>query len=138
MVAPLSQVRVAGRTQLPVDVSSTPASWAGGFLFNFAQQGFLFQSMLIFLVYRKPRAKDQVSQDAERSHHSCKQGGENLDQFVLRAGANIAVGPENQGQPQGSQEGSKQCREILEEGRQAAQGRFGNRRDYTVGRDFRR
>jgi hypothetical protein len=106
-------VGVAVRAELPVGPGSISTSWADRLLFNLRQERFLFQGVLVSLIDRLGRSQDEVDEQAEWPHDPGRQGRQYLDKGIVSSGTDIAVGPEDQAQPERSQERPKQGGQVL-------------------------
>ncbi len=102
------QARVAVRANLPVGVNLAAAARAERFFFDGLQERLFLKRALVFIFQRVPRAQKEIHQDPRQEQHRCYQNRQDAQKRVARAAADIAICPDHQADPQGSDKGGSE------------------------------
>src|SRR3990172_3826364 len=131
--ARLAQPSVAVGAKQPIVLGLPAAARARPVGLDAAEQGFLFQRPFVLFFQGQARAQDQIDDHARQVEEKHEQGGQDAQETVLRAGPDVAPGPEDQAQPQGDEEGAERGGEIEKNPSKSFSAKAGHSgRDYSM------
>jgi hypothetical protein len=72
------------------------ATGTSGTFFDFREQRFFLQGLLVGFFERSPRTKDQIDDETRGAEKKHDDGGKDVQKSILCTSTNIAASPENE------------------------------------------